>query len=50
MPVQACQKNGKSGYKFGKSGTCYTYSTERGRLQAIKKAKAQGRAIKSNST
>ena len=47
MPIQKCKSNGKFGYKFGTNGKCYTYVTERGRLKAIEKAKAQGRAIKS---
>ena len=45
MPIQSCKKNSKSGYKFGPTGTCYTYTTERGRLQAIEKAERQGRAV-----
>lgn len=45
MPIQSCKRNGKNGYKFGPNGKCYTYTTERGRLQAIEKAKKQGRAI-----
>ena len=24
MPVQSCSKNGKSGFKYGNSGFCYT--------------------------
>jgi len=42
MPVQSCQKDGKSGFRYGPTGHCYTYTTERGRLQAIEKAKKQG--------
>ena len=45
MPIQSCHLNGKSGFRFGPTGKCYTYTTERGRLQAIEKAKAQRRAI-----
>lgn len=40
MPVQRCQKNGKSGYKYGKSGKCYV-----GGEAAKKKAIKQGLAI-----
>jgi len=39
MPIQKCQKNLKKGFKWGKSGFCYT---GRG---ALEKAKKQGRAI-----
>jgi hypothetical protein len=44
----SCSKDGKSGFKFGKSGFCYTYieGNERSRAQAIARAKLQGRAIK----
>lgn len=27
MPVNACSKDGKPGFKFGESGTCYTYNS-----------------------
>lgn len=47
MPVMSCQENGKPGFKWGKSGKCYTYSNERSRKLAITKAQKQGRAIKS---
>lgn len=39
MPIQSCTKNGKSGYKYGDSGTCYTGPGAR------KKAAKQGAAI-----
>jgi hypothetical protein len=39
MPIQPCVKNGKQGYKWGKSGTCYTGKN------AKQKALAQMRAI-----
>ena len=42
MPVQRCQKNNKPGYKFGKTGTCYTGPS------AKAKAERQGRAIKAS--
>lgn len=41
MPVMTCKSGGKSGYKFGKSGKCFTGPGSRS------KAAAQGRAIKS---
>ena len=40
MPIQKCRKKGKSGWKFGKTGFCYTGKN------ALEKAKRQGRAIK----
>lgn len=39
MPIKKCQKDGKSGYKYGDSGTCYTGPGAR------EKAAKQGRAI-----
>jgi len=42
MPIRKCTKNKKKGYKWGKSGKCYT---GRG---AKKKATKQGRAISIN--
>ena len=39
MPVQKCSKDGKSGYKWGDSGHCYTGPG------AKKKALKQGQAI-----
>lgn len=38
MPVQRCTKNGKPGWKWGESGTCYTGPGAKAR------AAAQGRA------
>ncbi len=49
MPIMGCTVNGKPGFKFGKNGKCYTYTPSRiktSRNEAIEKAKAQGRAIK----
>ena len=40
MPLMRCTKNGKSGWKFGTSGKCYTGKDARA------KAAKQGRAIK----
>jgi len=47
MPVHSCMKNGKPGYKWGKSGKCYTYmaNNKKARDRAKKKALAQARAI-----
>jgi len=39
MPIKKCYVNGKSGYKWGDSGTCYIGSG--GRAKAL----AQGQAI-----
>lgn len=38
MPIKKCQKDGKSGWKFGDSGTCYTGPF--GKAKAQKQAKA----------
>ena len=43
MPVKPCSKNGKSGYKWGDSGKCYTGPGAR------EKAIKQGKAIKAQS-
>lgn len=42
MPLQKCTDNGKSGYKWGDSGHCYTGPG------AKKKALKQGQAIEIN--
>lgn len=39
MPVKRCTKDGKAGYKYGDSGTCYTGPG------AKEKAIKQGQAI-----
>ena len=48
MPVQRCRRNGKPGYRWGKSGKCYTYTpgSKRGREMARALAARQGAAIK----
>lgn len=47
MPVQACESDGKPGYRWGERGHCYTYTPgdedERERARAL--AERQGRAI-----
>jgi hypothetical protein len=50
MPRQACQVNGKPGYRWGESGTCYTYTSgdKASRERAKAKADKQGRAIKAS--
>jgi len=47
MPVQACQKDGKPGRKYGEEGYCYTYTpgNEAERREAERKAHLQGVAI-----
>lgn len=44
MPIKSCQKDGKSGYKWGDSGKCYTYEgdNEKSRKNAREKARKQG--------
>jgi len=50
MPVQPCRKDGKPGYRYGKSGKCYTYTpgNEKSRKSAKRKAYLQGAAIKAS--
>ena len=48
MPVQSCNKDGKSGYKYGESGKCYTYTDKASRKRANENAQEQGRAIKAS--
>ncbi len=43
MPVIKCSKNGKSGWKWGSRGHCYTYSAG-GSKAAHAKAVKQGQA------
>lgn len=38
MPIKKCSKNGKSGYKWGNSGKCYT--GKQGKKRATKQMKA----------
>jgi hypothetical protein len=42
MPVKQCTHDGKSGYKYGDNGKCYTGEDAR------TKAEEQGRAIKAS--
>lgn len=42
MPLKKCQKNSKSGWKWGDQGTCYTGKNAR------QKALMQGRAIEAS--
>ena len=44
MPVQRCTENGKSGYRWGSKGKCYTGP------DAKQKAAKQGRAIETNKS
>jgi hypothetical protein len=48
MPVQRCYLKGKPGFRWGKQGKCYTYSTgdTTGLNRAKSNANRQGRAIK----
>ena len=48
MPIQSCQSGGKPGFKAGPTGKCYTYSNEASRKEAIAKAQAQLKAIKTS--
>lgn len=44
MPVQACVRGGKKGYKWGQSGHCYVYTDEASRKKAKQLAHIQGYA------
>lgn len=46
MPINSCSSDGKPGYKFGNSGTCYTYTPGdiSSRNSAKEKAETQERA------
>ena len=50
MPVKPCKSGGKSGYKWGDSGKCYTYESgnDASRKRARRQAREQGQAIKAN--
>lgn len=50
MPVMECSLDGKSGYKYGTDGHCYTYESgnERSRKAAKRKAILQGSAIEAS--
>ena len=47
MPVMSCNENGKSGFKYGASGKCYTYNSgdKKGADKAKQRAYLQGAAI-----
>lgn len=47
MPVQRCRAKGRPGYKWGRTGKCYTYATgdKRGAKRAKNLAQKQGLAI-----
>jgi len=49
MPIERVTKDGKSGYRWGKSGKVYFYKPKdkNSRERARKKAKKQERAIRS---
>ena len=44
MPVMKCKSNNKQGWKFGKSGKCYTGKSGKS------KAKKQGKAIEASKS
>jgi len=51
MPVVACTRDGKKGYKYGQAGKCYTYNAgdEKGRKKAKQQAYLQGAAIEART-
>jgi len=50
MPVQACQQNGKPGFKWGGGGKCFTYNPrdDESEERARQRATEQGRAIEAS--
>lgn len=50
MPVKRCMVNDRPGFKWGKSGKCYTYTpgNKSSRDQAKQKAENQGRAARAS--
>jgi len=50
MPIQSCSSGGKPGFKFGRSGKCFTYTSGNAasRSRARARAARQGRAIEAN--
>jgi hypothetical protein len=38
MPIKPCSKNGKSGYKYGNSGKCYTGKGAKAKANGQRKA------------
>jgi len=50
MPIMPCSKDGKPGYKYGKDGKCYVYTSgnEASRKRAKKRAINQGVAIEAS--
>jgi hypothetical protein len=51
MPVMECKDKGRSGYKYGEGGHCYTFADgdEAGRKEAKRLAYVQGAAITANT-
>lgn len=47
MPAQRCRANGRRGWKWGRTGKCYTYRTgdKAGSKRAMALARKQGFAI-----
>lgn len=50
MPVEPATENGKPGYRWGKKGHIYTYTSgdETSRRRAYAKAAKQGRAVEAS--
>lgn len=48
MPIEHCRRDGKPGYRWGKTGKCYIYTPgdKASRKRALKRAQAQEQAIK----
>ena len=49
MPIKSCQLNGNQGFKYGDSGTCYTYNPTSASSKAHAKQKAINQALASGA-
>ena len=50
MPIQSCSSEGKPGFQFGNSGTCYTYTSGDTRSLTSAKRKARSQEVAARAT
>jgi hypothetical protein len=50
MPIQSCSSEGKPGFRFGDSGTCYTYTSGDTRSLTSAKRKARSQEVAARAT
>lgn len=50
MPIKECKLDGKPGWQWGESGTCYTYDPKSAGGSAVAKAKAAKQAAAAHSS